>query len=122
MFPLENCPHLRFLTARLYIRKLVEMRYTYSGRHIEFEWEGTRRQFRVSRAVAVSEPRKKSRQDTLEKKMNGLSLSGTTDDSIICVVGWDCVIQIVDNSIPPKGRDKVSLFSTIRTTHLLKQP
>lgn len=95
----------------LYICKLVDMRYTWSGRHVELEWEGTRRLFRVSRGVGVSAKRKQSAQDTLDGKMNGLSLSGAASNSTIWVVGWDCDVELADETHKPKGQDVVSLFS-----------
>jgi hypothetical protein len=95
------------------------MRYTWPGRHIELEWEGTQRLFRVSSAVGVSAKRKQSPQDTLDKKMNGLSLSGTTNNSTIWVVGWDCDIQLADDTHKPKGQDVVSLLAIIYPIHPL---
>jgi hypothetical protein len=94
------------------------MRYTWSGRHIELEWEGTRRLFRVSRALAVSAKRRQSQQGTLDNKMNGLSLSGTTSDSTIWVVGWDCDIQLVADTHNPKGWDLVRLFFNYFVTYI----
>jgi len=42
--------------------------------------------------------------------MNGLSLSGSTSKSTVWVVGWDCDIQLADDTHKFKGQDIVSLF------------